>query len=319
MIVVAEVGSNWKSPDDCLLSIQRAKECKASAVKFQLFTPDALFGPFETKTTMAGHSPYLDPRWLPMLADKCKKQEIEFMCTAFSHRDYEMVNEYVQIHKIASAELSDITILEKVNMFGKPVYLSTAGSDYEEINNALGYLRDCPVTIFYCVGDYPAKVVDFHHLDKLKEFFGNGYQYGYSDHSTDVLNIPKLASDHGVSVIEKHVNFTSWNTTQDAGHSISGEELSIMVEHLNSTLNHNKTADMTNQNMRNLWKRKLVVTSNIRCGDRFVLGQNVGIYRPMKKVNSAISPFALCEVEKSVACRDMIVGQVLTYNDIDGL
>lgn len=317
MIYIAEVGSNWKNLNDCLLSVKKAKESKASVIKFQLFTPYSLFGPQTMADFKYGVNPYLDPEWLPEIKRACLHHGIELMCTGFSPREYEMLNFYVDVHKIASAELTDTSILKTVNSFKKPVYLSTAGSDYDnEVANALSYLSDCSVTLFYCVGDYPARVVDFFHLDKMREHFGNGYQYGYSDHSIDVLNIPRLAVDHGACVIEKHVNLCGVQGTPDAGHSISGEEFALMVDSIEGSLDHDKTKAITNKLMESVWKRRFVATRDINMGDKITVGENIGIYRPMRKSEGAVLTFRPWELPK-VAARSIHKGSVITYDMLD--
>ena len=230
MRIIAEVGSNWHSLDDCFHSIEMAKKCGADVVKFQLFNPIEMYG--EADVYVPGYSPNLNATWISPLAIKCDESEIEFMCTAFSPSGYEIVNQYVETHKIASAEITDENILRKVNSFKKPVYLSTGGAVISQIERALHLLKDCRVTIMYCVTAYPARIVDFRHLEQLREAFGNGYTYGYSDHSTDVLNIPRLAQWHNATVIEKHVNFTSHTDTDDAPHSLNAKEFALMVKKL---------------------------------------------------------------------------------------
>lgn len=229
MKIIAEVGSNWKSLDDCLMSIKKAKECGADVVKFQYFNKFEMTGGSKVYDVS---TPHLPTNWIPKLAEYAHTCGIEFMCTAFSAEGYELVNNFVQTHKIASAEITDLNILDKVNSFKRPVYLSTGGATIEQIDQALSHLKDCPVTIMCCVTAYPARVVDFRHLQNLKEEFGTEYLYGYSDHSTDVLNIPKLAQNYGCSVIEKHVNFTSHTDTDDAPHSLSTEEFALMVRNI---------------------------------------------------------------------------------------
>ena len=89
--IVAEVGSNFKTLDDCRRSIQLAKSCGADAVKFQAFDHKALYG-FDGE--ISGSLPL---EWLPGLADKANSLGIEFMCSAFSPEILLEVNRYVKI------------------------------------------------------------------------------------------------------------------------------------------------------------------------------------------------------------------------------
>lgn len=230
MRIVAEIGSNWKSLSDILESCKKASEIDVDVVKLQLFNRSEMYlGNRDVKT---GITPYLNPDWLQSISAYCNKLDIEFMCTAFSPEGYKLVNKYVNIHKVASAEITDLDILSTLNAFKKPVYLSTGGASLEQVKVALEVLKNCKVTIFYCVTEYPAKVVDFRHLTKLVETFKRTYEYGYSDHSIDVLNIPKIAMYHGASVLEKHVNFTEHTDTDDAPHALNLKECGLMVKSL---------------------------------------------------------------------------------------
>lgn len=230
MKIVAEIGSNWSGLSDIYSSIEKAKELGADAVKFQLFKPSDMYS--DAGQCEPGVSPHLDMNWLSAISKACEANKVEFMCTAFSSLGYWVVNQHVETHKIASAEITDLNMLATVNEFSKPVYLSTGGARLDQISAALAVLKDCPVTIFYCVTDYPARIVDFRHLDKLVETFKGAYEYGYSDHSIDVLNIPLLAKYHGAKVIEKHVNFTDLKHTDDAPHSLNAQEFGLMVKSL---------------------------------------------------------------------------------------
>lgn len=229
MKIICEIGSNWKTLGDCLFSIKKAKDCGADVVKFQYFNKFEMVGGYEVFDVS---TPHLPTNWIRSLAECARSEGIEFMCTAFSKPGYEFVNQFVGTHKIASAEITDLDILKTVNGFGKPVYLSTGGAHTSQVETALHLLKDCRVTIFYCVTAYPARIVDFRHLEALREAFGNGYTYGYSDHSIDVLNIPRLAQWHNATVIEKHVNFTDHTDTDDAPHSLNATEFSLMVKKL---------------------------------------------------------------------------------------
>jgi len=318
MKIIAEVGSNWRKEADIYHSIVKAKECGADAVKFQLLTALELYGSEAYGEHM--HDQYINPEWLPTMASLCKEVGIEFMCTAFSSGGYTVVEPFVKTHKIASAELTDPTILNRVNSFGKPVYLSTGGSDFNEISQALGHLKGCAVTIMFCVADYPAKIVDFRHLELLKERFGGGYRYGYSDHSTDALNIPRIAKNRGCEVIEKHVNFITHSHTPDAGHSLDEVEFSLMVKMLRGKEASPVVTDkMTNTEMRRLHKRRLVATRSIEVGEEFRLGYNIGFFRPRSIRNqgefaSTFRPWDVADKRSSVS---LTMGQPILMSDVE--
>lgn len=260
MKVIAEIGSNFKTLEDCFHSIEAAKRSGADIVKFQYFTSYDLYG--RERRNMQGELPDF---WLGSLKNEADANEIEFMCTAFSPEGYIFIDQYVTRHKVASAEITDLDILKTVNGFKKPVLLSTGGATFQEIDRALNHLPDCEVTLMYCVPAYPARVVDFRLLGEMREIFGDRSLYGYSDHSLDVLIVPSCARSHGAVILEKHVNFTEHTDTPDAPHSLSEAEFKLMMRHLKgeSTISDTFTPCT--------WKRKLITLPN----------GTEGYYRPL--------------------------------------
>src|SRR4051812_44777097 len=102
VMIIAEVGSNWLTIQDCYHSIRMAKWAGADAVKFQLFDQYALYGPLITTGHLRGS---MAPGWIPLLKKEAEAQKISFMCSAFSPELAELVDPHVNMHKIASAEL----------------------------------------------------------------------------------------------------------------------------------------------------------------------------------------------------------------------
>lgn len=248
MEIIAEIGSNWKTLDDCYRSIDIAKDCGADAVKFQTYTHAELFGVPGNRSCQ------------PQLAElhrHAKKVGIEFLCTGFSPEGYAQIDPYVRRHKVASSELTSPDLLNAVNEFRKPVLLSTGGATFTEISHALLVLRNVKVTLLYCVAEYPAKVIDFAWFLKMKKEF-SGLDIGYSDHSIDALNIPMLAKDLGSKVIEKHVNFTHYSDTPDAPHSLNKDEFRLMVKNLRGKLKMDETFRP------NPWKRKWTALEGLK-------------------------------------------------------
>lgn len=223
MQIIAEVGSNWKTLEDCIYSIEKAKECGADAVKFQLYTHQELYG---VHGEIDGEMPR---EWIPQLAEAACKIGIEFMCTGFSSDGYRFLDPFVERHKVASSEITALDMLETLTGFGKPVIVSTGGATLEEIREAVAVLKDVPVTLMYCVAEYPARVIDFRHLQTLCNQFTE-CSVGYSDHSTDVVFIPSIAKLNGSKILEKHVNFTEHTDTPDAPHSLSFDEFKLMCD-----------------------------------------------------------------------------------------
>ncbi len=256
--VIAEVGSNIKNFGDCMRSAIMAKEAGADIVKFQYFTGADLYGPLYDGARDLIFE--IEP-----VASLCERQGIEFMCTAFSPDNYKLINPFVRRHKVASSEITALDILETVNSFRKPVILSCGGADHFQIRAALLMLRNVPVTLLYCEVAYPAKIVDLRNIDYLKSKFGQTCAVGYSDHSIDVLEIPKRAQKKGATIIEKHVNFCGYTDTPDAPHSLNFEEFKIMVRHLKGRF------DVEDRAPSNPYQRKAV---NLPNGKR-------GYFRPM--------------------------------------
>ena len=252
MQIIAEIGSNWKTYDDCVRAIRIAKKCGADAVKFQYFTSADLYG-------VSGKAVACIPN-TRALSIEANAHDIEFMCTAFHPMGYVEVDPWVKRHKIASSEITDESILRAVNDLKKPVIVSTGGASFEEIDRALEILNKCPVTLLYCVVSYPARVVDFRHLYAMVGRYGSLCSYGYSDHSTDVLCIPSLSRSFGATVLEKHVNFFDYTDTPDAPHSLSKYEFALMVKHLRGESNLSETFTP------NPWKRKMITLPNGTCG-----------------------------------------------------
>jgi sialic acid synthase SpsE len=232
MKVIAEIGSNWKTLEDCVDSVRAAKRSGADIVKFQSFKPSELYG--------EGEGEGLRPP-ISLIANMAQMLGIEFMCTAFSPVVYLYIDPFVSRHKIASSEITDLNILKTVAQLKKPVLVSTGGATLDEIDTALDILDGLEVTLMHCVVSYPARVVDFRHLDELKERYGSRCLYGYSDHSCDVLNIPMVARDRGAVILEKHVNFTSHTDTPDAPHSLNENEFAMMVRNLKGNLSPRET------------------------------------------------------------------------------
>lgn len=323
--IVAEVGSNWANLDHCLESIKVAKECGADAVKFQLFSPNDLYGPglvqwncikwlSDTECWIDYQTPYLNPFWLPLLKAMADECEIEFMCTAFSPEMVAAVDPYVLVHKVASSDLCYLQLLEAVAKTGKPVLLSTGASTEAEIRQAIAYFpkRDDDdrlygsngVILLYCVASYPAKSIDLRVIDILDTLASKTscFGVGLSDHSTDYVGHPVSAgSNPGVLVLEKHFTAYPELATPDRPHSLTPSEFKTMVQHIRGDIQPKIGPTDEERDMLLKHNRRLIATREIALGDVLEYGNNYGAYRSLVEDKRGLSPFHWQTVEGTTA------------------
>lgn len=314
--IVAEIGSNWSNLEDCLQSIRLAKVAGADAVKFQLFNRKALYGMGDQYRPLPRdcEEVCLNPKWLPQLKEEANRVEIEFMCSAFSPEFAEIVNPYVNIHKIASAEMNHVRLLQKTASFNKPIFLSVGASTIADITQSLSYLKGQDITLMYCVASYPAKDINPDNIQSMANTFK--LPIGYSDHSTDIRIIPKLMVDRGAVVIEKHANFTDAKGA-DSPHSLNFEEFKIMVKVIRGENKPYIGPVKEEESMVTTHKRRLKAVCGIMAGDEFIEGKNFGIFRSIEPDIKALSPFAIDHVIGKIAKRDIMAGEGIGPSDIE--
>jgi len=281
MRVIAEIGSCFSSFEQAKDSIQIAAQLGADAVKFQLYDDKALYGYDQSPYDMPVPKDWLPKEWLPKLQDKAKAAGVEFMCSAFSPALALEVDPYVNTHKVASAEISHLRLLEMINTFKKPVIVSTGASTEADIRIALKTLKDCPVTLLYCVSEYPARAVNFDYMEKLKRF---NVPVGFSDHTTDYIEIPRAAKARGATVIEKHVNFFDVRCP-DSGHSLNREQFRDMI----AAIKGQPVGPASELDMYLKHNRRLIAIRDISPGERFREGYNYGAFRS-KQVDQEALP-----------------------------
>lgn len=315
VFIVAEVGSNWASLGDCLHSINMAKACGADAVKFQAFNHHALYGSGDgTNDPATPMMNSLPIEWLPKLKIQADAVGIEFMCSAFSPELAEAVNPFVNIHKIASAELTHLRLLEKTKSFGKPVFISTGASGDEDIARALLVLGKAQTALLYCVAAYPAQEVELGNINSMRLEFGT--LVGYSDHTTDTRVIPREATLRGACVLEKHFTAIEANTP-DSGHSLGPHLFLSMVDSIRQqtqAVRPRSTRDEKDMVLRH--NRRLIATKDVVTGDVLIEGKNFGIYRSLKDDTHAFSPWLVNEVHGKFAAKFIRAGDGIGPGDV---
>ena len=194
MKVIADIGSNWNTLDDSLNAIAACKKAEIDYVKFQYFTHEKLYG-FPGK--MKGELPQ---SWVEALAMRCNELEIGFMCSVFDPNDVEFINQYVDIHKIASSENSYAELIYLVSDTEKPLLISCGCKDsYNGVS-----IRDIHKAIpMACIANYPADTYPIEQLVALSH--DTSRCFGLSDHNPSDFGY-ELAYRFGCSYYEFHFN-----------------------------------------------------------------------------------------------------------------
>ncbi len=309
--IIAEVGSNWHTLEDCMKSIEAAKRSGADAVKFQAFNFKGLYG-ISGESNAYDKKTQLPLEWVKQLRSKADDQKIDFMCTAFDIDTLRSIDSYVDVHKVASSDMNYEDLLFELAQIGKPVILSTGAHSPTEIELALSTLGSVSIVLMYCVAAYPAKSVNLYLIDRLKEF---ECPVGFSDHTLDPVYIPSAAiKQHGACVLEKHFTFNI-KDTPDAGHSLNPVEFKLMVDTIKGIRTPLIGATVYEQDMLLKHNRRLIATKTIKKGEQFTKGKNFGAYRALEPQTNTLSPFYAQHIEDRIAKRDIVEGSAISSSD----
>ena len=213
--IIAEIGSNWRTFEDAKRQIFEANIAGASAVKFQMFTLQELFGPdYKTDAKCYG----LPFELVEPLADYCEDVGIDFLCSAFSIEGFKFVDMFVKMHKVASPEALDLNIRDFLLFQAKPVIWSNGCAEI--------FWASHKDVVMECVSKYPAKLTDYSLRKPIRG------RLGLSDHTLDT-DLARLFRNSECMFFEKHVDFLMDkydDNMPDRCVSIGGEEFRQYVK-----------------------------------------------------------------------------------------
>jgi N,N'-diacetyllegionaminate synthase len=233
--IVAEIGSNWEGKVSIAKKI--IKECKkagANSVKFQMWRAKDLYSSNhpEWNTIKNSELTFEKAKKIKKIADA---ENIEFMCSAFYPEAISFLESLnVKKYKIASRTclmkdpFSKETLLAKAET-KKPVIVSMGmGGNKNQIKNIFRFNKPL---FCYCISDYPLNIKKINWTQAIK--FD-----GFSDHTMGItapiiFSIFKRQKNTKKILIEKHVKLKN-SRGPDASTSITTNELSDMIHHINS-------------------------------------------------------------------------------------
>ncbi len=133
------------------------------------------------------------------------------MATPFDEASVEKCVELgIQIIKIASSDIKDWFLIEKIATTKKPVIISTGGSSLRDLDDIVSFFakRNVPLSINYCASIYPSEEheLEMNQIDFLKACYPDNV-IGFSTHEYhDWHNSMLIAYAKGARTFERHID-----------------------------------------------------------------------------------------------------------------
>ena len=265
--------------------IKSAAECGVDAVKFQVHIFDAESLPTapnppyfkdESRKEYFERTSFTQHEWSKLKDYAEIECGVEFLASPFSIEAVDLLESLgVKTFKIASGEVTNLPMLQKIGQLRKSVLLSSGMSYWSEIDAAVQCLTDNgsdDLTLLQCTSDYPCLPENsgLNILDEIRKRYPQ-HKIGYSDHTLGFA-IPIAAVCKGATVIEKHFTLSKQMYGSDAQFSSEPDELKSLVEALRAVqkgLSYEVDKDFKAQNlgdMKNTFEKMIVAARELSKG-----------------------------------------------------
>lgn len=329
-ILVAEVAqSHDGSLGTAHAYIDAVARAGADAVKFQTHIADAESHPSEpwrvqfSKQDASRYDywrrmEFSEDQWRG-LREHASEVGLMFMSSPFSVEAVDLLASVgIDVWKIASGELSNGPLLERVLADGRPVVVSSGMSPFEELDRvvALVQQRGVDLTLLQCTTAYPCppERLGLNLITELRNRYA--LPVGLSDHSGTVF-AGLAATVLGISMLEVHVTFSRASFGPDVPASIPFEELAELargIRFIETALRHPVDKDAMageTASLRVLFTRSIVVRRDLAEGS--VLNADDLAF---KKPGTGMPPSAVESVVGRRLARSIAADTILAEADL---
>ena len=246
--VVAEMSGNHnQSIKKAIKIIDKAAECGVDAVKIQTYTADTLTidsdkddfkikdknSLWKNQTLYQLYKKAYTPwEWHKKIFLHCKKKNLICFSSPFDETSVDFLQNFnVPAYKIASFEINNIPLIEKIAKKRKPMVISTGLANLKEINEVVktAYKNGCKkIILLKCTSSYPAEPEDSN-IATIKDLINRfNCEVGISDH-TKGIGVSIAAISQGATFIEKHFTLDRKKGGVDAEFSLEPDEMRQLV------------------------------------------------------------------------------------------
>jgi N-acetylneuraminate synthase len=151
---------------------------------------------------------------LAILTEAVRRTGCVRMATPFDDKSVDLCVELgIEIIKVASSDVTDWPLLEKISKTHKPVMVSTGGGSLKDIDNMVTFFenRNIPMAINHCVSLYPCEDADLqlNQIDFLRHRYP-GHVIGLSTHEyNDWTSSMLIAYAKGARTFERHIDINT--------------------------------------------------------------------------------------------------------------
>ncbi|MDB4229103.1 N-acetylneuraminate synthase family protein [Paracoccaceae bacterium] len=240
--IIAEIGNNHNgSFERALEMVDSAVKAGADCVKFQMRNLTLVYRQrsLERQGEDLGTEYVLDLldrfeltlKEHAKISEYCRSKNILYMCTPWDSKSVDILeNLEVPAYKVASADLTNLPLIDKLISTNKPLILSTGMSSEEEIQTTTNFLnkRNAEFALLHCNSTYPAPFHDINlkWMERLQKIHP---LVGYSGHERGIsVSIGAVAI--GAKIIERHFTFDRNMEGPDHSASLHPEEFKMLVD-----------------------------------------------------------------------------------------
>jgi len=328
--IIAEIGNNHNgSLDVAKHLIELAAESGSDCAKFQLRDLPSLYrnaGNANDASEDLGSQYTLDlltkyqltPDQMFEAFNHCERMGIIPLCTPWDKASVNILEQYgIEAYKIASADLTNLDLLEVLSKVGKPLICSTGMSREPEIKQSVEFLKrhGAPYALLHCNSTYPTpfKDVNLKYMARLKDI--GDCVVGYSGHERG-YHIPLAAVSMGAKIVEKHLTIDRTMEGNDHKISLLPSEFKHMVRsirEIEDSLGNNVMRQLTQGELMNreTLAKSLIVTHDLKQGE-IITADAIDIKCP----GQGLQPNRKAEIIGLPARRDLNAGDLLFESDL---
>ena len=328
--IVAELSANHNQQfEQAVRLVKAAKQAGADAIKLQTYTPDTITlrsdaEPFKIRggTLWDGRTLYdlyaeaFTPwEWHKELQQEAMASGLDFFSSPFDPTAVDFLETlHVPAYKIASPELVDLPLIEKVARTGKSVIFSTGMASCQEIQEALTLARDAgaqQIALLKCTSAYPSPPgeMNLRMIPEMEQSFG--VPIGLSDHTTGIT-VPVAAVALGACILEKHLTLSRTEKGPDSEFSLEPDEFKMMVDAVRtaeSALGRAEFLVSEKEQATRAFRRSLFVVEDVKQGEVFT-ARNIRSIRPANGLHTR----CLSDVIGKHCSRDVRRGTPLSWD-----